>query len=303
MRTAGYPHRATALVSGPHRYPALGISLRHRGFTSARSVHLSDSTAACGGPFSGERAPSPVPRPLPHRGRHTMLPRYVRSDDCRREVPPRSRIVPDQRRTPRHRRNRRHRTPDDEWRITDFSILDAETVKQINLGIFEEGEDDEYGWVKGDPSLTERRIRNVKEFQINRVMREFPTNEPLPQQCAHWMRAFSGLHFFPDANHRTGMNTLQILVEESDYPGSLPISEDIERFVLQSKLTRHLNSKIRFNRLWKRDAHYALWHQYFRNLLCDVPDRHPITPSDDQLRQTLHYARELGEDTDDGRMT
>lgn len=193
--------------------------------------------------------------------------------------------------------------PDEEWRITDFSILDAETVKQINLGIFEDAGDDEYGWVKGNPSLTERRIRNVKEFRIDRVMREFPTNEPLPQQCAHWMRAFAGLHFFPDANHRTGMNTLQILVEESDYPESLPISEDIERFVLQSKLTRHLNSKIQFNTLWKRDAHYALWHQYFRNLLCDVPDRHPITPSNDHLRQTLHYARKLGEDTDNGQTT
>lgn len=181
--------------------------------------------------------------------------------------------------------------PPAEWRITDFDILDAETIKEINLGLFEEAEEDGYGWVDGDPELTRRRIQNVKDFRIDRLMSEFPTTEPLPQQCAHWMRAYAGLHFFPDANHRTGMNTLQILFEENIDSDSLPISDDIERFVLQSKLTRHLNSRIEFDTLWKRDAHYTLWHQYFRNLLCDVPDRHPISPPTEHLRQTLRFAR------------
>lgn len=187
--------------------------------------------------------------------------------------------------------------PPRNWRLTDFGILDPETIKEINLTEFDEAENDEYGWVDGDPALTRRRIKNVKRFQLHRIIHEFPTNEPLPQQCAHWMRAFAGLHLFPDANHRTGMNTLQILVEESSCDASLPISKDIERFVLQSKLIRHLNSKIQFNTLWKRDEHYSLWHRYFRNLLCDIPDRHTLAPPDEDLRRVLRYAREIATET------
>lgn len=185
-----------------------------------------------------------------------------------------------------------HELPGRDWRLTDFSILDAATIKQINYDEFESASGDEYGWVNDSPSATRRRIRNVKGFQLHRLIREFPTNEPLPQQCAHWMRAFSGLHFFPDANHRTGMNTLQILVEESSCPLSLPIAGNIDRYVLQSKLLRHLTVDIRFNTLWKRDEHYQLWHTYFRNLLCGVGDRRPPDLSTGHLRQVLNYARE-----------
>lgn len=187
--------------------------------------------------------------------------------------------------------------PAQNWRLTDFTILDPETIKEINLNEFTEANDEEYGWVDGDPELTQRRIKNVKRFQLRRIIREFPTNEPLPQQCAHWMRAFAGLHLFPDANHRTGMNTLQILVEQNSCDVSLPISKNIERFVLQSKLIRHLDSKIRFNTLWKRDEHYTLWHQYFRDLLCETPDRHSLTPPDEDLRRVLRHAREIATET------
>lgn len=182
--------------------------------------------------------------------------------------------------------------PSQDWRLTDFSILDPDTIKQINYEEFKNASTDEHGWVDNSPDMTRRRIWNVKRCQLNRIIREFPTNEPLPQQCAHWMRAFAGLHFFPDGNHRTGMNTLQILVEECDFPGSLPIAGNVERFVLQSKLLRHLTADIRFNTLWKRDEHYRLWHQYFRSLLCDVDDRRLPDPSTDHLRQVLNYARE-----------
>ncbi|MFB6125858.1 MAG: hypothetical protein ABEJ79_00960 [Halolamina sp.] len=115
--------------------------------------------------------------------------------------------------------------PNDGWSLSSFDILDAETIKWINRDEFESS--DRYGLEQNDRSLTEQRIRNVPERRIRRIIRGFPRSEPLPQQCAHWMRAFAGLHLFPDANHRTGMNTLQILVGEADVDAELPLASDL----------------------------------------------------------------------------
>lgn len=183
---------------------------------------------------------------------------------------------------------------EDSWNLSDFSLLDPETIKEINRGEFKSGA--QYGLVKEDSNLTERelterRISNVPASRINRLIEEFPTNEPLPQQCAHWMRAFTGIHFFPDANHRTGMNTLQILVDHN-CDTELSITDDIGWYILQSKLIRHLQSDIRFNTLWKRDEHYTLWHRYFRQVLCGSDEWYKSPHSREDLRDVLRYARE-----------
>ncbi|MFB6141911.1 MAG: hypothetical protein ABEJ30_01050 [Halorientalis sp.] len=178
--------------------------------------------------------------------------------------------------------------PDDEWRMTDFSKLDGGTVKQLNRDIVSDTAED-YGWVRADPDLTKRRIENVPDVEVDRLIREFPTGEPLPQQCAHWLRAFAGLHWFPDANHRTGMNALS--VPYRTLTGSpLPAASGVERTVLESKLSRHLLSGVRFDTLWKRDTLYLVWHRYFRRLLCD-DGRRRHEPPDAHLRAVLREAR------------
>ena len=180
--------------------------------------------------------------------------------------------------------------PDPDWCLNDFSNLDGETIKALNFDIIENSVE-EYGWVDGSPEKTRQRIGNVPETDLHRLMREFPTHEPLPQQCAHWLRAIAGLHFFPDANHRTGMNSLSVLYNTlSDE--SLPIGPDIERVVLESKIARHLLSNIRFDTLWKRDALYDVWHRYFRLVLCDDGSRRH-EPPDHHLRLVLNYARNI----------
>ncbi|QLD86808.1 hypothetical protein HWV23_14095 [Natronomonas halophila] len=183
--------------------------------------------------------------------------------------------------------------PDEKWRITDFSILDPPTIKQINYD--EYAGDDQYGLVRNDRQLTQRRIWNIKNSRLSRLMREFPTHDPLPKQCAHWMRAVAGIHLFPDANHRTGMNTLQILVAESSCEVELSISEEVEWYVLQSKLIRHLQANVQFDTLWKRDEHYTLWHRYFRAELCGEEHRHQTQTDISHLRTVLNHARERKE--------
>lgn len=47
------------------------------------------------------------------------------------------------------------------------------------------------------------------------VLNEFPRDERLREQCALWMHAVVGKHFFPDANHRTAVALLRKLLFEN----------------------------------------------------------------------------------------
>ena len=186
-----------------------------------------------------------------------------------------------------------------EWRISHFDRIDPSVIKTINEEFFLDPDpSNEYGWTRGDPGLTKRRIWNVKGWQLNRLMKEFPRLEPLPQQCAHWMRAMVGLHFFPDANHRTGMASLYGILKQN---GVAPPHEkwpgpDIGKRVTQSKLLRSLHSLVRFDSLWVRDELYHHWHRHFRELLCtdETPPEWEISP--EYLRKVLVYAREHREE-------
>ncbi len=185
------------------------------------------------------------------------------------------------------------RCPD--WRLTKFDELDSQDIKIINKNFFED-EDNDYRFINESPSLTLQRIRNVQDCKLNRIIEEFPRTEPLPQQCAHWMRAFSGLHMFPDANHRTGMAALYGLLNSNNLapsPSEWP-DKSIDRVVLQSKIARGLHSDIRFNTFWLRDELYASWHRYFRNLLCNVCNRMSIKPSVNDLREIVEFGRRKG---------
>lgn len=177
-------------------------------------------------------------------------------------------------------------------RITDFGSLDPTVVKIINRDLLEDPSND-YGLVRRDRDLTESRIMNVKGYQLNRLMREFPRFVSLPRQCAHWMRAIVGLHFFPDANHRTGMATLYALLDANGVAptnGPWPGSE-IEKAVLYSKIHRGLVTPVRFDTLWLCDELYQHWEQYFRRLFYDTDSCRPEL-SADYLRDVLDYARE-----------
>lgn len=84
---------------------------------------------------------------------------------------------------------------DAQEQISDFSEMDAETIKQFNYERYLD-DCDNYGLVEQSRQKTKRRIWNVKDFELDRVMDEFPIHEPLVQQCGHWVRAICGKHFF-----------------------------------------------------------------------------------------------------------
>ncbi|QSW98203.1 hypothetical protein [Haloterrigena alkaliphila] len=181
--------------------------------------------------------------------------------------------------------------PSDEWRIQDFSEIDGPTIKRINYDIIEDSTE-VYGWVRDSPERTRTRIRGVADTDIHRLIREFPTHDPLPAQCAHWVRAFTGLHFFPDANHRTATNTLEYIVEQNGGPATDLIRPEIRRVVLLSKYTRTLKTDNRFNTLWERDEHFYLWYRYFTRALTDqLERRRPDDPPTELLDSCLQDIR------------
>lgn len=151
-----------------------------------------------------------------------------------------------------------------------------------------------YGDVRnGDPQLTKQRISNVIDSDIRRIIREFPTTAPLPEACAHWVRAIVGLHLFPDANHRTATNSLEYLVEQADGPTDRILTKDIPRFVLHSKFTRTFQSDVRYNTLWARDELFSVWYRYFTYNLCPgLEARRPHDPPARSLDRVLEVARE-----------
>ena len=187
---------------------------------------------------------------------------------------------------------RRPQWKDDGRQITDVSGIDAETIIAFN---FDRYEHDHYGLIRGSHVDTKQRINNVSEGDLDRVLREFPTNEPVVQQCAHWVRALSGLHFFPDANHRTAMGSLRALLyfnqitPPDEWPGT-----ELDRTIIKAKFIRNFVVDVRFNNLWEKDELYQLWHRHFRNLFLDVESaRHQTVPTE-RLGRALDAARKQG---------
>ena len=156
--------------------------------------------------------------------------------------------------------------PSEEYRITDLSSLSAEDFKIRNTKFL-------LGSTHYDMNMysSEAQIRHdiwaVRNHNLRRVLREFPTNEPLVDQCAFWMHAVVGKHFFPDANHRTAMALLRRLLRDNNIePGKWPI-ERTKRVRDESHAVRAELSRITIDRLYERDDLFEVWRQYFDDVL------------------------------------
>jgi hypothetical protein len=175
--------------------------------------------------------------------------------------------------------------------VTDLSGLSSSGVKETNETFFNRVDQD-YGNVLGGSEETKQKIWNVKGTRLYRVFREFPRDEGLIAQCAHWMRSFVGLHFFPDANHRTGMALLQALLKDNGVDDAALPGRHIDRAVIRSKLIRLLQlDSVTLRDLWKRDELYVHWCRYFRDSFYDTRNEHNSDCSMKRLQHSLNAAR------------
>ncbi len=175
-------------------------------------------------------------------------------------------------------------------RISGFDGIDARLLRELNHTFLGRGN---YGLVRGDVATTRRKIDAVSRYRIDRVLREFPFWERRVQQCAHWIRAFAGLHFFPDANHRTALASLYAVLTQSDVapPTDEWPFEWIEHAVSRCKLLRSLHSRVTFASLWERDELYYHWLRYFRNGFFDTDRRSRNTRPRELLDSAVDYVR------------
>ncbi|MCH7660526.1 MAG: hypothetical protein IH933_08030 [Euryarchaeota archaeon] len=151
-------------------------------------------------------------------------------------------------------------------RITDLSSLEPENFKFRNTR-FLTG-DTHYDMQDHE---TRRSIRHdiwvVRNGDLRRVLDEFPADEPLVDQCALWMHAVVGRHFFPDANHRTAIALLRRLLRENGIDPGDWSTERTKAARDESHEVRGKLPQIRFDTMFERDALYDLWERYFEDVL------------------------------------
>lgn len=117
------------------------------------------------------------------------------------------------------------------------------------------------------------RIWNVRNGDLRRITREFPTDEPLREQCALWMHALVGKHFFPDANHRTAMALLRRLLAENGVVYSAWAIDRIREARDDSHRVRREIDSVRLDSLYRRDELYDVWLSFFEDeLMVIAPD-------------------------------
>lgn len=155
-------------------------------------------------------------------------------------------------------------------RITDQSSISPEDMKFRNTWFLQA--DLEYERT-GNDSFEQLRhdIWVTRNSDLRRVLRDFPTDAPLHEQCAGWMHAVAGKHFFPDANHRTALALLRELLRENGLPpGKWPAGIS-ERTVLHSHNVRAEIDPVELDTLYRKDRLFLIWLLYFKTVLRNPP--------------------------------
>lgn len=152
---------------------------------------------------------------------------------------------------------------DDHFRITDLSNLSPSDIRNANLN-FLSMSGSEYDIIPGTTKLrTRKEIQRVAESDLDRLFTDFPIDEPLQQQCAHWFHAVAGRHFFPDANHRTAVVTLRELLAQNRLDSHVNWPQDpLIQSVKRSKKIRRKTS-ITSDTLYRRDELFDHWLGHF----------------------------------------
>lgn len=154
-------------------------------------------------------------------------------------------------------------------RITDLSGIDAENFKERNRNFLLA--DDQPYEKRGHENRDELNhgISVVRNGDIRRVLDDFPRDYPLISQCAFWMHAVVGKHFFPDANHRTAIALLrELLTENGVQPGRWDptLTAQVRD---ESHKVRNEIEPVRLDTLYEIDKLYYVWYRYFLLLLRD----------------------------------
>ncbi len=150
-------------------------------------------------------------------------------------------------------------------RIIDLSTISAANFKYRNMKFLHGSTPYE---LQSHKRLVDARteIWRVRNGDLRSVLRRFPRDEPLINQCALWMRAWTGKHFFPDANHRTAIATLRELLVSSGFEiTQWPVHRTVSA-IRESKAIR-VQTRYELDTLYSKDMHYYVWWFHFVDVL------------------------------------
>lgn len=155
----------------------------------------------------------------------------------------------------------------DKPRITDLSSIEAENFKFRNTEFLKS--DQHHYDNPNDESFLEQRqdIWRVRNGDLRCVLDRLPTDRPLAEQCALWMHAVVGKHFFDDANHRTAIALLRKLLRDNGVDPGEWSTERVEQARDESHEIRKEIPPIRLDTLYKKDKLYDVWYQFFTDVL------------------------------------
>lgn len=151
--------------------------------------------------------------------------------------------------------------------ITDLSFLDAEDIKIENTKFLIDSEQDYESGTEDVEHRLRHRIWVTRNGDIRKIFYQFPFDESLHDQCALWMQALVGKHFFPDANHRTAVVILRdVLSQNGIQPG--PWDPDkTHRTRKESHEVRKEHPPITLADIYQRDPLYEVRRSYFNDVL------------------------------------
>jgi hypothetical protein len=161
-----------------------------------------------------------------------------------------------------------------EPRIRDLSSIDPENFKFRNTEFLKGNTEYEQ---TGNESFRELRhqIWSVRNGDLRRVLDDFPLGAPLNEQCAGWMHAVVGKHFFPDANHRTAIALLRRLLAENRIVYAPWSVERIREARKESHQVRREIEPVRLDTLYQKDELYDVWKRFFDDEMRVIEDRTP----------------------------
>jgi len=147
-------------------------------------------------------------------------------------------------------------------RITELSALDAEDFKLRNTKFLRGNTEYEQ---TGNESFEHLRhqIWATRNGDLRCVLSRFPTKWPLEEQCAGWMHAVVGKHFFPDANHRTAVALLRRLLAENSIEYTDWSLDRLRDSRKESHVVRREIETVRLNTLYRKDDLYDVWWRFF----------------------------------------
>lgn len=151
----------------------------------------------------------------------------------------------------------------DGLRITDLSAVEAENFKYRNTQFLTDADHVYEAGIDDRQTAVRRDIWRVRNGDLRRVLKDFPTDEPVREQAALWMHAVAGKHYFSDADHRTAVALLRKLLRNNGirYTGWDP--ERVRAVRDDSHRVRRETEPVRLDMLYRRDRLYEVWRRFF----------------------------------------